>query len=125
MVRFNHGLLVLAREARAWTQADLALATKIAQGTLSKYETGFLEPPEEIVQVLASALSFPSSFFYEEDKPYGFPPYHYRKRKTGSDPHNVPLCHLIRGSSSRKPTHHNRRHSGRSRLAAVQFTKGR
>jgi Zn-dependent peptidase ImmA (M78 family)/transcriptional regulator with XRE-family HTH domain len=81
MVRFNHTLLVLAREARALTQADLALATKIAQGTLSKYETGFLEPPGEIVHVLASALRFPSSFFYEEDKPYGFPPYHYRKRK--------------------------------------------
>lgn len=81
MARFNHDLLVLAREARALTQSDLSLATKIAQGTLSKYETGFLEPPEEIIQLIASTLSFPLSFFYEDDKPYGFPPYHYRKRK--------------------------------------------
>lgn len=81
MARFNHSLLVLAREARALTQGELALATGIAQGTLSKYETGFLDPPEEAVRVLAAALSYPSSFFYEDDKPYGFPPYHYRKRK--------------------------------------------
>ncbi|MGI0133486.1 MAG: XRE family transcriptional regulator [Candidatus Micrarchaeaceae archaeon] len=63
------------------TQGELSSATQIAQGTLSKYETGFLEPPEDIVHLLAVSLDFPSSFFYEDDNPYGFPPYHYRKRK--------------------------------------------
>lgn len=53
----------------------------MAQGTLSKYETGASEPPHEFVCELASALDFPPAFFYEPGRPYGFPPFHYRKRK--------------------------------------------
>jgi Zn-dependent peptidase ImmA (M78 family)/DNA-binding XRE family transcriptional regulator len=68
MPSFNHNLLVLAREARALTQGELAASISLGQGTLSKYETGMLEPPGEIVEELASALGFPR-------------PYHYRKRK--------------------------------------------
>lgn len=81
MDRFNHSLLILAREARALTQGELAARTMLAQGTLSKYETGMLEPPDDILGELATALGFPISFFCQEDRPYGFPPYHYRKRK--------------------------------------------
>src|SRR5713226_6311511 len=81
MARFNNSLLVLAREARALTQGELASATSIAQGTLSKYETGFLEPPDEAVEQLAAAVGYPKVFFYQDYQPYGFPPYHYRKRK--------------------------------------------
>ena len=81
MARFNHSLLVLARESRALTQGELASATGIAQGTLSKYETGFLDPPEEAIRLFAASLSYPATLFYESDKPYGFPPFHYRKRK--------------------------------------------
>lgn len=81
MLPFNHNLLVLAREARAMTQGDLAAEISLGQGTLSKYETGMLEPPPEIVEELAAALGFTKSFFYQNDRPYGFPPYHYRKRK--------------------------------------------
>jgi Zn-dependent peptidase ImmA (M78 family)/transcriptional regulator with XRE-family HTH domain len=81
MIRFNHHLLVLARGARGLTQGELASATKIAQGTLSKYETGLLEPPEELARLLADVLGYPAVFFYQDEKPYGLPPYHYRKRK--------------------------------------------
>jgi len=81
MERFNHHLLVLAREARALTQGELAEAVSLRQGTLSKYETGMLEPSPEMVEELARALGYPRSFFYQADRPYGFPPYHYRKRK--------------------------------------------
>lgn len=81
MTRFNHPMLTLAREARALTQSELAALLSIGQGTLSKYETGFLQPPEEFVTELGRALDYPGSFFYEEDRPYGFPPFHYRKRK--------------------------------------------
>ena len=63
------------------TQGELASLISLGQGTLSKYETGMLEPPSDIVESVANALRFPRSFFYEDDKPYGFPPYHYRKRK--------------------------------------------
>jgi Zn-dependent peptidase ImmA (M78 family)/transcriptional regulator with XRE-family HTH domain len=78
---FNHSLLVLAREARALTQGELAAAISLGQGTLSKYETGMLDPTTEVVEELARELGFPASFFNQPDQPYGFPPYHYRKRK--------------------------------------------
>lgn len=74
-------MLVLAREARGLTQAELSAASSIAQGTLSKYETGLLEIPEMAVWQLSRVLRFPSSFFEQNERPYGFPPYHYRKRK--------------------------------------------
>src|ERR1041385_4780634 len=81
MEKFNHHMMTLAREARGLTQADLAERLKLGQGTVSKYETGFHEPPEEFVRELGYALNYPAAFFYEPGRPYGFPPFHYRRRK--------------------------------------------
>lgn len=81
MERFNYHMLNLARDARGLTQAELASRAGIGQGTLSKYETGQAEPPSFAVGQLSAALSYPESFFYEGGRPYGFPPYHFRKRK--------------------------------------------
>jgi Zn-dependent peptidase ImmA (M78 family)/DNA-binding XRE family transcriptional regulator len=74
-------MLTLAREARALTQAELAAQIAIGQGTLSKYENGVNEPPQEFVTALSRVLQYPVEFFYQVDRPYGFPPFHYRKRK--------------------------------------------
>lgn len=73
--------MTLAREARGLTQAELANAVQVGQGTLSKYETGVLQPPEEFVAALGRSLSYPPAFFTQPGHPYGFPPFHYRKRK--------------------------------------------
>jgi Zn-dependent peptidase ImmA (M78 family)/transcriptional regulator with XRE-family HTH domain len=81
MTKFNHHMMILARDARGITQAGLADRMKIGQGTVSKYETGFQDPPEEFVRELGYTLDFPSPFFYEPGRPYGFPPFHYRRRK--------------------------------------------
>lgn len=81
MQQFNYHMLCLARDVRELTQAGLARRMKIAQGTLSKYETGLLSPPHEVVAEIAEALLFPKSFFYQPEQPYGFPPFHFRKRK--------------------------------------------
>jgi Zn-dependent peptidase ImmA (M78 family)/transcriptional regulator with XRE-family HTH domain len=81
MDQFNHHLMILAREARGLTQIELADQLSVVQGTLSKYETGAKVPPREFVAELSGALGFPENFFYQLDKPYGFPPFHYRKRK--------------------------------------------
>lgn len=81
MEKFNHHMMTLARDARGLTQAELAENLNIGQGTLSKYETGFAEPPREFVGQLASELGFLPSFFYELGRPYGLPPFHYRRRK--------------------------------------------
>lgn len=81
MEKFNQHLLVLAREARGLTQAELSLKARIGQGTLSKYETGIQEPSNDAAETLSATLLFPISFFFQSGRPYGFPPYHYRKRK--------------------------------------------
>lgn len=81
MPSFNHHMLTLAREARGLTQVDLADKSGLGQGTLSKYETGILSPPDEAVSDLATSLSFPQTFFFEPGAPYGLPPFHYRRRK--------------------------------------------
>ena len=81
MGKFNPYMLALARDARGLTQPELAPLVPVAQGTLSKYETGLKVPPDEFADAAGCALGFPRSFFYEPGRPYGFPPFHYRKRK--------------------------------------------
>jgi Zn-dependent peptidase ImmA (M78 family)/DNA-binding XRE family transcriptional regulator len=81
MPTFNHHMMTLAREARGLTQAELAILLSIGQGTLSKYETGFHNPPNDFVDDLAKSLQFPPPFFFEPGVPYGMPPFHYRRRK--------------------------------------------
>jgi Zn-dependent peptidase ImmA (M78 family) len=81
MEKFNHHMMTLARDSRGLTQADLAAQLGVMQGTLSKYETGFQEPPPEFIETLSSGLGYPRPFFYEMGRPYGLPPFHYRRRK--------------------------------------------
>jgi len=81
MEEFNHHMMTLARDSRGLTQADLAAKLGIMQGTLSKYETGFHQPPADFVADVSEALSYPMAFFYEMGRPYGLPPFHYRRRK--------------------------------------------
>lgn len=81
MEKFNHYMMTLARDSRGLTQAELAEKIGVGQGTLSKYETGFAEPPAEFVNHLAKELGFLPAFFYEPGRPYGLPPFHFRRRK--------------------------------------------
>lgn len=74
-------MLTLARESRGLTQSDLAIAIGMGQGTLSKYETGVLVAPDEFAEDAGQALGYPASFFFQIGQPYGFPPFHYRRRK--------------------------------------------
>jgi Zn-dependent peptidase ImmA (M78 family)/transcriptional regulator with XRE-family HTH domain len=81
MDRFNSHMLELARDSRGLTQPELATVIGISQGTLSKIESGVKAPPDDFIDGAARALGYPTSFFFEPDRPYGFPPFHYRKRK--------------------------------------------
>ena len=81
MERFNHHMLTLARDSRGVTQAELADKICMGQGTLSKYETGVLEAPNEFANDAGAALNYPPSFFFQPGRPFGFPPFHFRKRK--------------------------------------------
>lgn len=78
---FNHHMMTLARDSRGMTQAELASKIGVMQGTLSKYETGFHQPPLDFVADVSDALNYPMAFFYEAGRPYGLPPFHYRRRK--------------------------------------------
>lgn len=77
----NHHMLTLARDSRGVTQAELAERIGMGQGTLSKYETGVLDAPDEFADDAGAALNYPSRFFFQQGRPYGFPPFHFRKRK--------------------------------------------
>jgi len=59
----------------------LADMLSMGQGTLSKYETGVLTAPDEFAADAGAALNYPASFFFQPGQPYGFPPFHYRRRK--------------------------------------------
>ena len=72
---FNHELLLLARQYRGLSQADVADAAELDQGHYSRIERGLMnaEPSAGIVESISSALSFPSSFFLQNDEISGLP----------------------------------------------------
>lgn len=78
---FNHHMMMLARDSRGLTQSDLAGLMSVGQGTVSKIESGLLEPPTAFVEDLSRVLRYEADFFFESGRPYGMPPFHYRKRK--------------------------------------------
>lgn len=79
---FNHHMLCLARDTCGMTQAEFALKLGIGQGTLSKYETGLLSPPNETIDDFVRTIGrYTRGFFFQSEQAYGFPPFHFRKRK--------------------------------------------
>ncbi|NUR19241.1 MAG: ImmA/IrrE family metallo-endopeptidase [Gemmatimonadaceae bacterium] len=73
-------MVVLARQAKEWTQGELAVAAATTQGRISKIEHGLL-PPDDLVATLAHALDVPESFLYQEGHNYGLPVRFHRKRQ--------------------------------------------
>lgn len=78
--RFNPDMLVLARESRGMTQADVAERSHISQGSISKWENRLAEPFDGATERLSAALHYPTRFFYQPEAYYGLPPTFYRKR---------------------------------------------
>jgi Zn-dependent peptidase ImmA (M78 family)/DNA-binding XRE family transcriptional regulator len=78
---FNRAMFSVARAARGFTQAELAKAASVTQALISKLEAGLtVDPTEETVAALASALRVPVSFLMSPERPHGMPQFHYRKR---------------------------------------------
>lgn len=73
--RFNYGLLLLARQYRRRSQSEVAGAAGLNQGHYSRIENGLTPdgPSPDTVQKIAQAVSFPVSFFYQEDGLAGLP----------------------------------------------------
>ena len=80
--RINPEMIVLAREACAFTQCALASRIGCSQAKLSRYESGLLIVSDEDLAALARELEFPATFFSQTDKVYGFgsPCFYHRKR---------------------------------------------
>jgi Zn-dependent peptidase ImmA (M78 family)/transcriptional regulator with XRE-family HTH domain len=72
-------MLILAREARGLTQAELAKKIKMEQGTISKMENEILDI-EPYLDGLSKVLEFPKEFFLENFTPYNITAHYYRKR---------------------------------------------
>jgi Zn-dependent peptidase ImmA (M78 family)/transcriptional regulator with XRE-family HTH domain len=77
---FNREMFILAREAKALTQGQLAKATGTTQGRISKVETGTLDPTPELLESAARALRVPVAFFYKQEDLRGIPESYHRKR---------------------------------------------
>lgn len=87
--RFNHTLLLLARQYRERSQSDVARAAGLTQGHYSRIENGLLPegPSEDSAARIAKALSFPVEFFYQPEEAAGLPisvhPFHRKKQSVG------------------------------------------
>lgn len=64
----NADMLKLAREIRMMSQREVAEAAEIPASRLSQYERGKREAPAEDIKLIAEALDFPASFFYQVGK---------------------------------------------------------
>lgn len=78
----NPDMLLLARESRGMSQTDLAAASKLSQAKISRMEDTYLPMTPDDVQRFATALKYPTTFFYRRDIPRGAFNGLYRKRKT-------------------------------------------
>jgi len=79
---FNPDMLILARAARGFTQAELLeKAPIVTQGTLSKIEAGFINPSNDVVEAVATALDFKPGFFYKPHSRRSLPVAYNRKRQ--------------------------------------------
>ena len=75
MTAFNHDLLLLARQYRSMSQAEVAVAASLDQGQYSRLERGLYNAPpsDTTIRALSVALRFPPSFFTQDDELSGLP----------------------------------------------------
>lgn len=66
-------LIGLRRRMLGLSQTELAKASGISQGTLSKIEQGIKEVSTAHIDLLAEALKCPASFFFQPEREYGPP----------------------------------------------------
>lgn len=72
---FNSDLLLLARQYRGRSQAEVAMAAKLDQGHYSRIERDLLNAPpsEDTIETISAALDFPVEFFFQDLELGGLP----------------------------------------------------
>jgi Zn-dependent peptidase ImmA (M78 family)/transcriptional regulator with XRE-family HTH domain len=83
----NPEMLVLAREAKGVVQEEFAELLGVSQGTVSRWETGVLEPTSDVIDRYSEHLGLNSEFFQKAHRVYGFNStvFFHRRRETGTD----------------------------------------
>jgi len=85
--KFNHALLLLARQYREKSQSEVVRAAGLNQGYYSRIENGLLPegPSEDSIARIAKALSFPQAFFFQDEEIAGLPlsvhPFHRKRQR--------------------------------------------
>lgn len=79
MSKFNPEMLILAREVRGLSQAELANHLGITQGTFSKIENGMSDGTDYLNRI-SKALDFPSDFFMQKGGSFKSNGHFYRKK---------------------------------------------
>ncbi len=69
--QLNPQMVILARQSRGLTQLELASQMKVGQATVSKIEAGLVQPTEEELDALATALRYPVHFFTQKRRIVG------------------------------------------------------
>jgi Zn-dependent peptidase ImmA (M78 family)/transcriptional regulator with XRE-family HTH domain len=82
---FNADMMIVARQARGFSQTELAKLLSISQSKVSKIEAGHIVPDIEFAEALAPVLGFRPSFFLRDGRLRAAPENFHRKRqKLGS-----------------------------------------
>ena len=64
---FNPSRLTLARKRRRFSKKELAEAVGVTPHSVLRYETGEIEPTDEVIARLSDTLKFPADFFFGAD----------------------------------------------------------
>lgn len=78
--KINPKMITLAREARGYSQADLADLSGVSRSMISKFEQDSLVMSDELASKLTNTLKFQDSLFYADTDI--LPPALYRRRDT-------------------------------------------
>jgi Zn-dependent peptidase ImmA (M78 family)/transcriptional regulator with XRE-family HTH domain len=81
-INLNPDMVKVARQAKGYSQAELATRSGLSQSAVSKLEAGLVpQPAEDVPAKLAGALDVPAAFLMQQERVYGLPvSVHYRKK---------------------------------------------
>jgi Zn-dependent peptidase ImmA (M78 family)/transcriptional regulator with XRE-family HTH domain len=84
---FNPDMLILARESRGYSQSELSGLISVNQATVSRIESGVLQPSQDLEVIFSKVLRYHPSLFRQSDRVYGFNStvFFHRKRQSLAD----------------------------------------
>jgi Zn-dependent peptidase ImmA (M78 family)/transcriptional regulator with XRE-family HTH domain len=78
---FNAAMMIVARQARGFSQTKLAKALRVSQSKISKIEAGFVPPDDALIDTLAETLHFRRQFFMRDAQLRSPPTIYHRKKQ--------------------------------------------